>query len=149
MRTIKINGSSLEMWDSVDTLPAFNYINHSRLAMLDVGIGSDLDAVTRHWRQLAKYSEMGDKDGMSKTLSNYLQTLQFIVSNTSPEMMSFVSFIRSIDGKLVEDYSDDNARAIVQQLSKKGLTVGIVRGFLNSVKKKLKGNSKHTSWQVA
>lgn len=132
------------MWDSVDSLPASNYINHARLTMLDAGIGSDLEAVTRHWQRIAKLSEKGG-DALNKELSNYLQSLQFIVSNTSPEMMSFVSLIRSIDGKVIEDYSDENAKAIIEQLSKKGLTVGIVRNFLNYVKKKWNKNWKPTN----
>ena len=142
MKKIKINGHILEMWDSVDNLPASNYINHARLVMLDAGIGSDLDAVTRHWQRIAKLAEKGDADGLKKQLSNYLQTMQFIVSNTSPEMMSFVSLIKSIDGKAIEDYSDENAKAIIEQLSKKGLTVGIVRSFLDYVKKKWSGRLK-------
>lgn len=137
MKKIKINGHILEMWDSVDNLPASNYINHARLTMLDAGIGSDLDSVTRHWQKIAKLAEKGDADGLKKQLSNYLQSLQFIVSNTSPEMMSFVSLIKSIDSKAIEDYSDENAKAIIAELSKKGLTVGIVRSFLSAVKKKL------------
>lgn len=137
MKKIKISGHVLEMWDSVDSLPASNYINHARLVMLDAGIGSDLDAVTRHWQRVAKLAEKGDADGLKKQLSNYLQCLQFVVSNTSPEMMSFVSMIKSIDGKPIDDYSDENAKAIIAELSKKGLTVGIVRSFLSAVKKKL------------
>lgn len=136
MRKIKINGHTLEMWDSVDSMPASNYINHARLTMLDAGIGSDLDSVTRHWQKIAKLAEKGG-DALNKELSNYLQTLHFIVSNTSPEMMSFVSMIKSIDGKPIDDYSDENAKAIIAELSKKGLTVGIVRSFLSAVKKKL------------
>lgn len=147
MKTIKIQDHVLEMWDSVDSLPASNYINHARLTMLDAGIGSDLEAVTRHWQRIAKLSEKGG-DALNKELSNYLQSLQFIVSNTSPEMMSFVSLIRSIDGKIVEDYSDENAKAIIEQLSKKGLTTGIIRSFLNFIKKKLNRNWRRTSWQA-
>lgn len=137
MKRIKLNGHFIEMWDSVDSMPAANYINHARLTMLDAGIGSDLDSVTRHWQKIAKLAEKGDADGLKKQLSNYLQSLQFIVSNTSPEMMSFVSLIKSIDGKPIDDYSDENAKAIIAELSKKGLTVGIVRSFLSAVKKKL------------
>ena len=137
MKRIKLNGHFIEMWDSVDSMPAANYINHARLTMLDAGIGSDLDSVTRHWQKIAKLAEKGDADGLKKQLSNYLQSLQFIVSNTSPEMMSFVSLIKSIDSKAIEDYSDENAKAIIAELSKKGLTVGIVRSFLSAVKKKL------------
>lgn len=147
MKIIKIQDHVLEMWDSVDSLPASNYINHARLTMLDAGIGSDLEAVTRHWQRIAKLSEKGG-DALNKELSNYLQSLQFIVSNTSPEMMSFVSLIRSIDGKIVEDYSDENAKAIIEQLSKKGLTTGIIRSFLNFIKKKLNRNWRRTSWQA-
>jgi hypothetical protein len=149
MKKIKINGTLVEMYDSVDSLPAENYINHSRLAMLDVGIGSDLDAVTRHWQAIARLCAKGDTGALNKVLSNYLHSLQFIVSNTSPEMMSFVSFIRSIDGKLVEDYSDETAKEIIGMLSKKGLTVGVVRQFMDMVKKKLNRKSKPTDWGVA
>lgn len=148
MRAVKINGHVLEMYDGVDNLPAANYINHSRLAMLDAGIGSDLDAVTKHWQMIARYAA-NDKEALNKELSNYLQNLSFIVSNTSPEMMSFVSFIKSIDGKDLTDYSDDSAKAIIEKLSKKGLTVGIVRGFLNLVKKKSKANLKPTNSMAA
>lgn len=148
MKKIKINGHVLEMWDSVDSMPASNYINHARLTMLDAGIGSDLDSVTRHWQRIAKLSEKGG-DALNKELSNYLQNLHFIVSNTSPEMMSFVSLIKSIDGKLIDDYSDENAKAIIEQLSKKGLTVGIVRSFLSSVKKKLSKRLRLTDLQEA
>lgn len=144
MKKIRINGHLIEAWDGVDSLPAANYINHARLVMLDAGIGSDLDAVTRHWQRIAKLAEKGDADGLKKQLSNYLQSLQFIVSNTSPEMMSFVSLIKSIDGKAIDDYSDENAKAIIEQLSKKGLTLGIIRSFLAYVKKKLSRKSKHT-----
>lgn len=143
MKTVKINGHILEMYDGVDSLPAANYINHSRLAMLDAGIGSDLDAVTRHWQSLARLVEK-DKEAAKTTLANYLQTLSFIVANTSPEMMSFVSFVKSIDGKDVEDYSDEGAKAIIEKLSKAGLTVGIVRRFLSYVKKKSNQNLKPT-----
>lgn len=125
-------------------MPASNYINHARLTMLDAGIGSDLEAVTRHWQRIAKLAEKGG-DALHKELSNYLQTLQFIISNTSPEMMSFVSLIRSIDGKSIEDYSDENAKAIIEQLSKKGLTVGIIRDLLGYVKKKWSKNWKPTN----
>lgn len=143
MKKIKLNGHVIEMWDSVDSLPASNYINHSRLAMLDIGIGSDLDAVTRHWQKIAKLAEKGG-DTLNKELSNYMQCLQFVVSNTSPEMMSFAALIKSIDGKPVEDCSDENAKAIINRLSKKGLTVAIVRDFLSYVKKKWNRNSKRT-----
>lgn len=137
MKTIKLKGHILEMYDGVDNMPAANYINHSRLTMLDAGIGSDLDAVTRHWQSLARFFEKGDKAGFNTTMANYYQTLSFIISNTSPEMMSFVSLIKSIDGKEVEDYSDESAKAIIEKLSNGGLTVGIVRRFLDFVKKKV------------
>lgn len=136
------------MYDGVDNLPASNYINHSRLAMLDAGIGSDLDAVTRHWQALARLIDK-DKEAAKVELANYLQTLSFIVANTSPEMMSFVSFVKSIDGRDVEDYSDESAKAIVERLSKGGLTVGIVRNFLNHVKKKSRPNLRHTDLAAA
>lgn len=145
MQTKKLNGCTLEMYDSIDVLPIENYINYNRLTMLDVGVGSDLNAVMTHWEALQRYCAKGDTESLNRQLMNYRQALTFIVSNVSPRMLSFVALIHKIDGKKVEDFSDDNMSEILKQLSRKGLTVQIVEGFLDWVKKKLTPNLKLTT----
>jgi len=145
MLTKKLNGCTLEMYDSIDMLPIENYINYNRLTMLDAGIGSDLNAVMTHWEAVQRYCAKGDTESLNRQLSNYRQALTFIVSNVSPRMLSFVSLIHKIDGKVVEDFSDENMGDILKQLSRKGLTLKIVEGFLEFVKKKLTPNWRPTT----
>lgn len=148
MLTKKLNGCKLEMYDSIEVAPIENYINFNRLIMLDSGIGSDLNAVMNHWANIQRFCEKGEVENLSKQLANYRQALTFIMSNISPRMLSFVTMIHKIDGKVVEDFSDENMAEILKQLSKKGLTVQIVEQFLEFVKKKLTPNLKPTNLEV-
>lgn len=145
MLTKKLNGCTLEMYDSIDVAPIENYINFNRLIMLDAGIGSDLNSIMNHWAQIQRFCDRGEKDNLNRQLANYRQALTFVVSNVSPKMLSFVTLIHKIDGKVVDDFSDENMAEILKQLSKKGLTVRIVECFLEFVKKKLTPNLKPTN----
>ncbi len=133
------------MHDSIDVLPIENYINYNRLTMLDAGIGSDLNAVMNHWDSIQRYCAKGDTESLNKQLTNYRQALTFIVSNVSPRMLSFVTLIHKIDGKVLQDFSDENMGKVLKQLSRKGLTVRIVESFLDWVKKKSTPNLKPTT----
>ncbi len=149
MLTKKLNGCTLEMYDSIDSAPIENYINFNRLTMLDSGIGSDLNAVMNHWNAIQRYCASGDTEALNKQLANYRQALAFIVSNVSPGMLSFVTLIHTIDGKVMQDFSDENMGEVLNRLSKKGLTVKIVESFLDFVKKKLTPNLKPTISEAA
>lgn len=145
MLTKKLNGCTLEMYDSIDVAPIENYINFNRLTMLDAGIGSDLNSIMNHWEAIQRYCAKGDTASLNQQLMNYRQALTFVVSNVSPRMLSFVALIHKIDGKVLTDFSDENMGEVLKQLSKKGLTVEIVEGFLAWVKKKLTPNLKPTT----
>lgn len=137
MKELKLNGCKVLIYDSADNLPAENHIHFSRLAMLDAGIGGDLDSVMNHWKMLSHYIKEGKKEEAQNALSNYAQLLQFVVSNTNPEFQSFVPLIHSIDGEPLTDLSDENIKTVLLRLSRKGLTVGKIREILRAVKKKI------------
>lgn len=144
MLTKKLNGCTLEMYDSIDSAPIENYINFNRLTMIAAGIGSDQNSVIEHQNAIQRYCANGDKESLAKEFNNYQQCLAFIISNISPKMLSFVTLIHTIDGKVVQDFSDENMNEILMRLSKKGLTVQMVESFLDFVKKKLTPNLKPT-----
>lgn len=142
----KLNGAiTLEMYDSIDVMPIENHINYTRLAMLDAGIGSDINSVMQHWTHIQRLCDKGDKDALNRELLNYQQALSFIVENTSPYLMSFVPFIHKINGEVIEDYSDENAKVILERLNKGNLTVGIVDSVLDFIKKKWRESWRHTA----
>jgi uncharacterized coiled-coil DUF342 family protein len=101
-----------------------------------------------HWAQIQRFCDRGEKDNLNRQLANYRQALTFIVSNVSPKMLSFATLIHKIDGKIFEDFSDENLQETIKRLSKKGLTVRMVEDFLEYVKKKWTPNLKHTPSEV-
>lgn len=141
----KLNGCVLEMYDSIDSAPIENYINFNRLTMIESGIGSDQNAIINHQNAIQRYCVKGDTESLAREFNNYQQCLTFVMSNISPHMMSFAALIHTIDGKVLEDFSDENLQTALKQLSKKGLTVRIVESFLEFVKKKLTPSLKPTT----
>lgn len=145
MKILKLAGCNVELFTSVDEMPIDNYINFTRLSMLQADIGSDIEAINRHFGLIVRMVRDKDEEGLKAALANYQNALFFVASNTSPEMLSFVALIKSIDGKQVEDYSDESAKQIVEKLSKEGLIVKVLRSTIETIKKKLTPNLKPTN----
>jgi len=135
MIQIKLNGHYLEMYDSIDNLPITRFQEYNRLAMLDAGIGGDLQSINEHVTTVLRHHQKGEGQKMKQELENMRQNMMFVVNKTSPRMKCFIPLIKSINGKLLTDISD--TEGISRDLSNKGLTIGKVNGFLITVKKKL------------
>lgn len=148
MKKLKFNGHYLEMYDGIDELPITRFQEYNRYVMIDSGIGSDLASFDGHISTLRRYIAKGDKNNANQELNNLRQNMAFVVGNTSPRMNAFVSLIKTMNGKRLDDVSDPEA--IIKELSKKGLTIGKVNGFMDSLKKKLmaKLKSSFQSWPM-
>ena len=59
------------------------------------------------------------------------------MSNTSPEMNSFVVMIHKLNGRELTDMTDQGVKDIIAELGSKRLAIGVIKDFLVSVKKKL------------
>lgn len=139
MLTIKHNGHILEMYDGIEEMPYTRFQSYQRHIMLDSGIGSDMNSVDSHLSNIARFANKDDKDGLKKEVDNLRQNFYFITSKTSPEMMAFVSLIKSINGIDLPDVITDMVLDNTQKdLMGKRITVGKIRGFLTHVKKNLK-----------
>lgn len=140
---VKFNGNELEMYTSTETMPITTYMKHNLQVMIDANIGADMDAFDSHMLKLSRYSQNGDKENHSKQIGNIRQCYHFIINNINPEFNSFVTLIKKLNGKPIDDLSDENVQRIVQQLGKEGLTVRLVRNFLDYVKKKSKASYRY------
>lgn len=134
---MRLNGNFLEVYDSIDELPYWRFQEYNRAAMLDAEIGSDITAIDRHINQARRYNAAGDVENTEKTLLNLRQALAFAGAGTSPESRAFVALIARINGEVVDSLTDNQVERIMATLSRKGLTVGKLRGILEQVKKKL------------
>lgn len=115
MKKVVVNNRKLVLYDSIDELPIVNFQKYNKYLLIDAGIGSDVDSVDEHISRLVKYIKT-DIAKASQELQNYRQNLYMIANNISPKHMAFAALIHSVDGKVVEDLSDDNLKAILDDL---------------------------------
>ena len=117
MKTVKINNHELKLYDSIDEMPIVNFQKYNKYIIVDSGLGSDIDSVDEHLVNLAKLIR-SDKDKAQQELQNLRQTMHLIVSGISPNYLAFAALIHSIDGKVVEDLSNENLKSIIEKLQK-------------------------------
>lgn len=138
MQKIEFNGYKLDMFDSAQELKIKRFQLYNLNVMLDAGIGSDLNAFNDRINSIRGFIPKKPELAMIE-LNNLQQSVYFIVKNASPKMASFVAMIYKIDGRELTDHdlTDQGIADILEDLNRKGLTMGIVERFLSAVKKNL------------
>lgn len=151
MLEVRLNGNFLEMYDGIDELPFARFQEYNRAVMLDSGLGSDIHAIDRHINQARRYNMAGEKEHAEQALLNMRQAIAFVLDKASPEGQAFVALIHRLNGREVDNLSPENVRRILAELSRRGLTIGKLRGILAQVKKKWTPNWKPFSraWRTA
>lgn len=145
MKEIKFNGNYLEMYDSIDEMPITRFNAYNRYLLIDSGIGSDLADFDKTISLLLRYIAKEDSENATRVIMNMRQNLHFVVEQVSPRMSAFVCLIRRLNGKEFEDMDSENIERTIKDLSRKGLTIGKLNGFVDHVKKKLKRNLRSIS----
>ncbi len=136
MKHLTFNGNFLKMHDSIDEMPITTFQTYNRFLLIDAGIGSDMESIGRHISRITRYIQSGDDENAIKELVNYQQNLLYVIEFTSPEMMAFGALIHSVNGRVLNGLTDEEIKDVLKELSRRGLTVGKVRGFLDHIKKK-------------
>ena len=134
MKTIVINKKTLQVYDSIDELPIVNFQKYNKFLLIDAGVGSDINDIDQHISRLAKYIKT-DKALAIQELQNMRQNMYMIANNISPKYLAFAALIHSVDGKKVEDLSDENLRAILEEI--KTVKHSWLISFIAGIKKKI------------
>lgn len=116
MKKVILNNKVVLLYDSIDELPIKNFQKYNKYLLIDAGIGSTVDDVDRHISRIARYINSDKKLAMQE-LQNMRQNLYMINNGISPKYLAFAALIHSIDGKRVEDLSDDNLKSILEDLN--------------------------------
>lgn len=140
MENVKVNGHKLQMYDSIDEMPMDRFVQYNRALLLDAGIGSNVDDISGHLAKLQSQLKHKLYDDLSQQLSNYHQALVMAVSEPNLKTRAFAALVKSVNGKPFNDLTDES----ISNLQKK-LTFGVIRRFLESVKKNLKLSSTFSS----
>ena len=133
---LEIGKFELELFDSIDQLPFERFNAFNKYVMLDSELGAtvqDFDKIT------VRVYEFLNKE-MYDDAKNELLNLRIVVNNiltgNSSKGLAFASLISKVNGKAMEDYSEDKLKALLLDLSKDGLDVKTVAETASDVKKK-------------
>lgn len=135
MRTIKLKGKNIELYDDIEMLPIKRFHKYNKMLLIDSGVGSDLNDFDRHLANAMQWAMSKTPQNAVTELENLRQNVYFIQSNLSPKCLAFAVLVKSIDGAEQSDLSDEALQKIVDMLAdvpQKELT-----DHLESVKKKI------------
>lgn len=117
MKTIIIRNKEVRLYDSIDEMPIVNFQKYNKYLLIDSGIGSDADDIDRHIIRVAKLVKIGDTKKAMQELQNMRQNMRMVNSEISPKYLAFAALVHSIDGKEVADLSDENLKAVLDQIN--------------------------------
>ena len=134
MKDLLINKKVIRVYDSIDEMPIVNFQKYNKYLLIDSGIGSDADDIDAHIVKIAKYIKSSNNKKALQELQNMRQNIYMVNSEISPKYLAFAALIYSIDGKKVDDLSDDGLKKLLSSI--KEVKHSVVIDFLLWLKKK-------------
>lgn len=135
MKIISFNKHKLVIYESVEELPIKRFHKYNKFALIDSGVGSDVNDIVRNIERIKQHVSKDAKKEANTVLDNMREGLYLIHQEFSPRILSFIPFIHSINGKEIKDISDDNLKNIMEQFN--DVSVKDIMVELNAVKKKI------------
>lgn len=135
MKSLLINKKIVRVYDSIDEMPIINFQKYNKYLLIDSGIGSDADDIDAHIVKIAKFIKANNNKKALQELQNMRQNMYMVNNEISPKYLAFAALIHSIDGKEVNDLSDDGLKKLLQDL--KDVKHSKVIDFLLWLKKKV------------
>lgn len=135
MKSLLINKKIVRVYDSIDEMPIINFQKYNKYLLIDSGIGSDADDIDAHIIKIAKFIKTNNSKEALQELQNMRQNMYMVNNEISPKYLAFAALIHSIDGKEVNDLSDDGLKKLLQDL--KDIKHSKVINFLLWLKKKV------------
>ena len=135
MKSLIVNKKVVRVYDSIDEMPIVNFQKYNKYLLIDSGIGSDVDDIDAHITRVAKFIKSNNAKKALQELQNMRQNMYMVNNEISPKYLAFAALIHSIDGKEVNDLSDDGLKKLLQDL--KDIKHSKVIDFLLWLKKKV------------
>ncbi len=133
MKTIKVGSHTLKVYDSIEELPITRFHKYNKFMLIDSGIGSDLSDIDVRIDRIVKYIQSSPNDAVNE-LMNMRQALYLIDKEICAKHLAFIALIADIDGKPLDDLSDENLIIVSKELL---VSVGWLTQLMESIKKKI------------
>jgi len=136
MKTLIIGTYKVEFFEAIDEMPITRYWEFNKYLLIESGIGSTPEDIDRNIDKVATYINAKDKENALKQIMLLKQNLYFAMNGQSPEFMSFLCLINSINKEPLIDLSPDNLSRVLDKFKNK-LTPRIVNKIIEDLKKKI------------
>jgi len=133
---LKLGKHKIELFESIDDLPFNRFNAFNKYIMLDAELGSTIADFDQKTVKIHNFLSKEMVDDALNELYNLRNTVHNAQTENNLRGFAFASLIRRIDGELITDYSNENLRLILDQLSEWDLTKSIVYTKSDEVKKK-------------
>jgi hypothetical protein len=146
MTDIKINDkTTIALYSSIKELPIELSKKFNNYLLQDAGIGNTIEDVDDHLARLYVFINSDKKNEAIEELKNLRFNLFSMLSHWDYKSVSFGCLIKSVNGEPVTDHSSEGITALIDRLSKEGLTGNMIQPVLEDIKKNLIPNVDFTS----
>ena len=140
MQTIKLEKGTVTLYESIKnergfTIGRFNEFQNYLLQ--DIGIGNDMAAIDNHFAKLDEFIKNENYADAMRERQNLHYNFFSAFNKINYKSLCFACLVHSIDGEVIEDFSESHLLQIIGRLDRMGLTQGLVEAMLDDVKKKL------------
>lgn len=117
MTTAKIGNHTIELFDSIDSLPVLRYHAFNKMLLIDAGVGSDLSDIDRRIERTARYIKAEEKENAIAEMQNLRQCLYLVLSGLNTEHLAFACLVKSVDGHPCDDLTTEGLKATLDKLA--------------------------------
>jgi hypothetical protein len=134
--TTKEGKHTILFYDSARDLPIRRYQKFNKYIMIAMQVGDSIADYDKRMVRANGYLASEDCKSAIVEITNQRQTLHHALEEYSPQNFALALMVHSIDGGIVDEYSDDALNGILDTLDKIGFTKNQADTTLDAVKKK-------------
>ncbi len=138
MTTVELTaGVKIRLYSSIKEMPVKVFNIFQGYMIQESGIGSTMDSVNDHFEKLDTFLSSGKIEDAIVERENLHYNIYSALEGISYKSLAFGCFIHSVDNEILSDYSMESLQEMLDRLSDRGLTIGMVEEQLDQIKKKL------------
>lgn len=144
MRTLSLGmlgNCKVKLYQDIDETPIEQYNLFNEYSLKSSELGNTIEDVDRKFGTLSTLIASKQNDKAAMELSNIYQTHWSILNKVNYKSLQFGCILYSINDEIIKDYSQDNLTLILARLSKKGLSMKMVKVEIENLKKNFKYSS--------
>lgn len=116
MKKQNIGRLRVEFYDDVNELPSERYHKFNTYCLLYMGIGSDTEAMQKHYADIMQALQKKDLDRLNKMFQNYYYCLHLINEKIDLPSLAVACLVKSINEKDITDISEEGLREVSKRL---------------------------------